>query len=199
MVSTRQYSGYKSEPETLRDLRDIFEKWEVEKADYKVKPLEVGIGYEVTWWLPYDSKPHIVRCISQRTGAANLRVCYHFIAALQVNHLRGVQALYGQAEYLALAPGSVSSTDGAKQAASGQNIRQRKLGLRNLRAACEMFGIREDAEKEIVEACYRTLARKAHPDIGGTAEQMEKLNEARTLIFQRRGWTVEKAGEEQGQ
>ena len=42
----------------------------------------------------------------------------------------------------------------------------------------ELLGVRSDAPIEVVEASYKALAKKAHPDAGGDDTQMRQLNEA---------------------
>lgn len=37
--------------------------------------------------------------------------------------------------------------------------------------------MRGDADMDIVEAAYRALAKQAHPDAGGSVEQMKELTE----------------------
>lgn len=42
----------------------------------------------------------------------------------------------------------------------------------------ELLQVREDAEAEVIQAAFRALARKYHPDFGGDANRMVALNEA---------------------
>ncbi|HTC85481.1 MAG TPA: DnaJ domain-containing protein [Candidatus Acidoferrum sp.] len=42
----------------------------------------------------------------------------------------------------------------------------------------ELLQVRETAEAEVIQAAFRALARKYHPDFGGDAERMVALNEA---------------------
>ena len=41
-----------------------------------------------------------------------------------------------------------------------------------------LLQVREEAEAEVIQAAFRALARKYHPDFGGDAERMVALNEA---------------------
>lgn len=54
--------------------------------------------------------------------------------------------------------------------------------------AAEFFaeGNVDGLEKEIVDAGYRALAKKCHPDAGGTDEQMRDLNKAVGKLRSRR-------------
>lgn len=42
-----------------------------------------------------------------------------------------------------------------------------------------VLGVSPSAPDEVVQAAYRTLARTAHPDAGGSDERMSRLNRAR--------------------
>jgi curved DNA-binding protein CbpA len=45
-----------------------------------------------------------------------------------------------------------------------------------------VLGVRPDAPAEVVEAAYKALAKKYHPDRGGSLETMRQLNWARDQI-----------------
>ena len=150
----------------MRDLAELFEIWGVEKGEWTAVQLGVGTGYEIRFWLPYDTKPHIVRCNSQRTLDADLRVCYHHVEGLQRDSLRGLLASYGESQYLSLpsATGRPLVGDGRSDNPAENRVKQTRQLFKNLREACELLGVRETADQEIVDAAYRTIARKAHPD-----------------------------------
>lgn len=42
----------------------------------------------------------------------------------------------------------------------------------------DILGIRKDANQETIRAAYRTMAKKLHPDMGGSAESMNMLTRA---------------------
>ena len=48
--------------------------------------------------------------------------------------------------------------------------------------AAVLLGVRVDAPKEVIEAAHRALARKAHPDAGGSEDKMKALNHAREVL-----------------
>ena len=50
-----------------------------------------------------------------------------------------------------------------------------------------LLGIASSSTAEAVQTAYRTLARKAHPDNGGNAALMARLNHARDIILKQRG------------
>lgn len=47
------------------------------------------------------------------------------------------------------------------------------------RTCWEVLGVQPNAPRETIEAAHRELARKVHPDAGGTTEGMAQLNAAR--------------------
>lgn len=47
----------------------------------------------------------------------------------------------------------------------------------------EILGLRPGSDKAAVEAAHRELARKVHPDAGGTAEGMTELNAAKAAAL----------------
>lgn len=52
----------------------------------------------------------------------------------------------------------------------------------------KVLNLSEDAPKEVVDAVWKALSKKYHPDVGGDTEQMKKVNGARDEIYQMRGW-----------
>ncbi len=53
-----------------------------------------------------------------------------------------------------------------------------------LSEALEILELPRFVTKEDIRKQYRFLAKKAHPDVGGDVERMEKLNEAYRLLMQ---------------
>ena len=47
----------------------------------------------------------------------------------------------------------------------------------------QLLGVAADAPREVVEAAYRALARRAHPDQGGSTAQMAALTAARDALL----------------
>lgn len=52
----------------------------------------------------------------------------------------------------------------------------------------KVLSLSEDAPKEVVDAVWKALAWRHHPDVGGNAELMKKINVARDSIYRMRGW-----------
>ena len=46
----------------------------------------------------------------------------------------------------------------------------------------EVLQVRRGAEPEVIRAAYRALARKHHPDFGGSPERMAMINEAWAIL-----------------
>ena len=53
-----------------------------------------------------------------------------------------------------------------------------------------ILGINPGAEPEVIKAAYTALARKYHPDTGGSAQRMKEINESYEVISdpQRKAW-----------
>ena len=53
-----------------------------------------------------------------------------------------------------------------------------------------ILGVNPGAETEVVRAAYTALARKYHPDTGGSAQRMKEINEAYEVLSdpQRKAW-----------
>ena len=188
MVTSRHYSGYKTTKETAQDFAHLFQLWGVDRSDWSILQWENKGGWTVSWWMPFEDEKHEVSCGSQKDAAGDLRVIYHFIEALQRNAVRGVLAKYGNKQYLSLSPGQ-ESKNGPHATGPGTTPRsENRKYLKGLREACELLEITTTASQEIVDAAYRAKARRAHPDAGGKDTAMQELNEARDLIYQRRGW-----------
>lgn len=54
----------------------------------------------------------------------------------------------------------------------------------------QLFGLRPDADRTVVDAVYRQLAKERHPDHGGTDDAFRELDDARHRIYEQRGWAA---------
>ena len=156
--------------ETLRELGETFRKWGIyEWTVSPVRPRARANTYyqsdeERTVTLIYThGSGREVRLTMKKQARAqdNLRVLYLATEALRMNEARGIGDVIADA-YLQLAPPSHIDP-------------------------WELLGIRPDADIEIVHAAYRTKAKTAHPETGGTEEAMKELNAAYERIKQERG------------
>lgn len=146
---------------TLEDLAESFGKWRVQ--EWEVRPMRVD--GRVSWYgraeravtLRYfprgASAPVVLTMDKQDRPQDNLRVLYLAIEAMRLNEARGISDVVRDAYMQLAAP--------ARE-----------------RDPFEVLGVRSDAAPEIIEAAYRAAAKKAHPDAGGTDEQMAALNAA---------------------
>jgi len=51
-----------------------------------------------------------------------------------------------------------------------------------------VLGVREDAADIIVQAAWRSLVKRSHPDVGGDPEEFKKFQAAYEEIGESRGW-----------
>lgn len=167
----------------LDDLEETFRKWPVRdwKVDCalpanrvarKLQTLEERL-VTVIWWR--KDRRFELRMARQDRAVDNLLVLQLVIEALRLNDKRGIAETLAEAyrqEYPALpAPGGVHVTQAEATAATPY---QRLSVLRS-------------APIEVCEAAYRALAKKAHPDAGGSVSEMAQLTAAIEAIRKERG------------
>lgn len=51
----------------------------------------------------------------------------------------------------------------------------------------DVLGVPPNAEEWLIDAAYKAAAKRAHPDVGGSAEQMAELNAARDEALKTKG------------
>jgi hypothetical protein len=136
--------------QTMRELRETMAKWGV--ADWDVfKPSERG--GTVTLKYVKNGRTVTLPMSRQATAKDNLRVLYLAVEAMRMNDKREIGDVIQDAYLQLAAPESFIDP-------------------------YELLGIRPDTDIEIAEAAYKAKVRKAHPDAGGSEEQMKKLNDA---------------------
>lgn len=55
-------------------------------------------------------------------------------------------------------------------------------------SAYEALQVSPYASKEVIDAAYRALIKKTHPDHGGNEDQAKELNRAKEQIYNMKGW-----------
>lgn len=145
--------------DTKADLDVAFAKWGV--RDWEVRPMREP---DHRYHHPEDPAKVVVHYIREGREVElsmakhpyfyqNIRVIYFAIEALRMNEERGLEELVRAAYGLLPAPAVE-------------------------RDPYETLGVRPDAPIEAIEASYRALAKKAHPDVGGSNRRMTELNAA---------------------
>jgi len=140
---------------TLQDLRNTFRLWGVQAwaADH-----QRGTNTATVRYCPPGTTTAIDLAMSkQPTPEDNLRVLYLAVDAMRLNDLRGITDTVREA-YLQL-PAPTTARD-----------------------PYETLGVRSDTPLEDIEAVYRSKAKRAHPDTGGSDAEMRALNEAMDAI-----------------
>lgn len=100
-----------------------------------------------------NGKEVVLEMAKQNRAVDNLRVLYLTVEAMRMNEKRGIAEVIESA-YLQLA------------------------APRQQKSPHEVLGIMLDAPLEVAEAAYKARARRAHPDAGGSVEQIKELNQA---------------------
>lgn len=149
--------------ETMRDLSVAFRRWGVD--EWETVPRREPLRRDpqgVRLWYRLRSQGITLEMAAQETAVDNLRVLYLSIDALRLNELRGLGDVI-QSAYLQLAaPATV-------------------------RDPYQVLGVRPDSLIEVVEAAHRALAKRHHPDAGGSVEAMTEINNALDRVREDRG------------
>lgn len=169
MASTYKIHNPPSVAETEQDLAWCFGKWGVRDytVDYNVprarlnnrtlSPLERAVTVR---WMPKGSNREVVvSSDDQASVAANLRKLYLGIDAMRLNERRGLSEVMRSA-YMQLPAASDHWT---------------------------LLGLLPGSSADDVRRAYREQARAAHPDSGGSDEQMAALNRARDAALRETG------------
>ncbi len=154
--------------QTNRELADAFSKWGVTEWDTnypkgaRFDSMREQTEEERTVTLTYKKSGQTINLSmgKQRRAMDNLRVLYLAIDSMRLNEKRGIGDVIESA-YLQLA------------------------APRQEKSPWEILGIYPESSIIIAEAAYKVAAKKAHPDNGGSQEQMAEVNKAIEVI--RRG------------
>lgn len=150
----------KSWSETKNELVDCLRKWGVKGYE-----LECDAKITTSWNQTAEQRRVKLRLVwkhgreifwqygLQDRAVDNLRVLYLAADAMRMNEARGIDKLLQEA-YMALPVPKVE------------------------RDPWEVLGLRPGVSVAQVDAAYRTLAKEAHPDAGGSSEAMAELNAA---------------------
>lgn len=147
--------------ETVGALAVTFEKWGVD--EWTIDPLKPRFAGakayqspdELTVTLSYTKDGVDVELTIDKWPRAvdNLRALYLTVESLRLNEYRGIADAVRRA-YAQLPAPKVE------------------------RDAYEVLGVHPRASIELIEDVYKTLARRKHPDAGGTREQWDELQAA---------------------
>lgn len=157
---TYSISTKKSWSATMSDLAIEFERWGVTEWDtnYPRGARLEGFNQDevartVTLTYTLRGKPITLKMGSQSRAVDNLRVLFLAVEAMRLNEKRGIGEIIEQA-YLQLA------------------------GPTQERSPWEILGIFPGLPVSVAEAMYKEKAKTAHPDRGGSQEEMRQLNDA---------------------
>lgn len=120
------------------------------------RPTDPGVAV----WFKWDGMSVCIPVDRYYTPAENLQAIHHIIEARRVELRHGtlnlVRASFQGFKALPPPPGSKPK-----------------------RPWWEVLGVHHTAMREAIELAYKSKAKTAHPDAGGTAEAMQELNAAR--------------------
>jgi hypothetical protein len=124
-----------------------------------------GEGAEVTF--EYRQQPVRVSYAVQRNYESNLRAIYLTLEGIRLAYARGLGDIF------------TSTVSQMLQLGAGATARD----------PYEVLGVRPDFPDEIIHAAWKVLAKKLHPDAGGSDDAMKELNDALDRIHRERGVT----------
>lgn len=146
--------------ETKAELRECFGRWGVEHWDIECETTQYsryGLGDQqrrvLVWYVhPESGEEKRLETSRFERPMDNLRAIYLTLEGIRLAEKRGLGELMKQ-NYAALpAPRE--------------------------RAPWEVLGVQQNAPAEVVEASYRALAKRVHPDAGGSQEAFRELQVA---------------------
>lgn len=158
--------------ETADDIADTMRKWRVTSWELVKMPRMVTTSYS----LPPGQRRVILRYVKdgvpvelamdrQERIVDNARVLYLAVEALRMNDERGIADIVREA--YAQLPAPTQETPA--------------------RDPYVVLGVHPNAALETIETFYRALAKRAHPDAGGSPEQFRELTSAMEQIRKERG------------
>ena len=124
------------------------------------KPADPGVAV----WFVWDGEQRCIPVDRYTTVEANLQAIHHIIEARRVELRHGTLALV-RAAFKGFTPA---------------------LPPPRARTWREVLGLNDGGKpvtREMVETCYRGLARERHPDAGGSTDVMAELNAARAAAL----------------
>lgn len=166
---TQHISTIKTEKtvsETLRDLRRLFRKWEIE--DWEPVPAEQGPGYAIRY---YRNKSWTeVGSYYQPTKAMNLRVCFQVVDNMFRWESRGVTGLVRGTAFM-----------------GGELVVTQRPERESFDEACAVLGVDPETSWEEIKKVHQVKVQFAHPDRGGDPERFKRIQKALEVIEKVKG------------
>lgn len=150
---------------TLEDLDRCFDRWGV--TEWSVDPPFVTPADQRSHY--YDPEQARVTIIWKNRDGIPVKMSVATFDNYQQNF---------RAAYLNVDSMRMVERRGGEEAMRGAYMALPSPGSPPQRDPYEVLGIRPDAPREIAEAAYKALSKRAHPDAGGSEEAMEELNVA---------------------
>lgn len=159
---------------TEGDLADCFDKWSVREYDIaynlpRPRAMRESLNFTrderavTVWWKNRQGKTITMAMDRHARPMDNLRVLYLAIESIRMNEKRGIDEALMHSAYLQLTSGDADPY--------------------------ALFKVTPGVSEDEAKAIYRRLARAAHPDTGGSNEEMARVNQAWTALAEREGWS----------
>lgn len=141
--------------QTQRDITACFKQWGI--ANYELSLARNSQNGEASVKFMHSKLgQRALVCDSFPEYYQNLRAIYLTLDGIRLAEGRGILEQYRQFFEALPAPGQTSA----------------------ITTLWGILGVQENAPLEIAEAAYRVRSKKAHPDAGGSNEEMIQLNQA---------------------
>jgi hypothetical protein len=141
---------------TRRDIEDCFRKWGIEEYRFPRNGQKGEYGDALILFYVNDDR-HELKCSRFTFYRENLRALFLALDALRKAHDRGILEEYARA--------AIAFLPAPKQEPTR-------------RPWYEVFQVAPNADPDVVKAVYQSMAKRAHPDAGGTDEEMAAVNQA---------------------
>lgn len=146
-------STNKTPEETRHDIDETFRKWGIE--EYRIPRNERGNVGPATVLFYVNDQKQALTCSRFYEYRDNLRAIYLILDSLRLAQERGILSELARAAVAMLGPGQTA-----------------------VRSWYEVLDVSPRADPDVVKASFQALARKRHPDAGGSNEAMTELNRA---------------------
>ncbi|MDD5510648.1 MAG: J domain-containing protein [Dehalococcoidales bacterium] len=156
-----------------KDIRDMFYRWGVDKGQYEIIWQEEIVGATkrrlpgVSVRYLHQRQWQTVSSYNLATRSLNLRNIFLFLDRIRIAENKGIQYQ------------NLTFTTDIVQA---DQVTSERANKEDLEDAFDFLGVTRGDPPDLVDRVYKAKAQSYHPDKGGNAEMMARLNEAYRII-----------------